>query len=74
MLRRPTQHVLGSVVACQRAQRRLASRTDDEETNLYGGVVSFCPIARVHSLSSEGEALVKRQNIKDWTNCPLTHQ
>ena len=40
MLRRPTQHVLGSVVACQRARRRLASKTDDEETNLYGGVDS----------------------------------
>ena len=75
MLRRPTQHVLGSVVACQRARRRLASKTDDEETNLYGGVdSSFCPIAQVHSLSSEGEALVNRQNIKDWINCPLTHQ
>ena len=40
MLRRPTQHVLGSVVACQRARRRLANKTDDEETNLYGGVDS----------------------------------
>ena len=40
MLRRPTQHVLGSVVGCQRARRRLAYKTDDEETNLYGGVDS----------------------------------
>ena len=40
MLRGPTQHVLGSVVACQRARRRLACKTDDEETNLYGGVDS----------------------------------
>ena len=40
MLRLPTQHVLGSVVICQRARRRLASKTDDEETNLYGGVDS----------------------------------
>ena len=40
MLRRPTQHVLGSVVACERARRRLASKTDDEGTNLNGGVDS----------------------------------
>ena len=39
MLRHPT-HVLGSVVACQRARRRLASKTNDEETNLCGGVDS----------------------------------
>ena len=34
------QHVLGSVVACQRARRRLAIKTADEETNLYGDVDS----------------------------------
>ena len=40
VLRRPTQHLLGSVVACQKARRRSASKTDDEETNLYRGVDS----------------------------------
>ena len=36
VLRRLTRHVLGSMVACQRARRRLANKTVEEETNLYG--------------------------------------
>ena len=59
---RPTQHVLGSVVACQRARRRLANKTAEEE-RIYMVmliVLSLCPIARVHSLSSKGEALANR--------------
>ena len=59
MLRHPTQHVLGSVVPCQRARRSLANKTAEEETNLYGDVdSSFSPVARIHSLSSKGETLV----------------
>ena len=41
MLIRPTQQVLCSVVACQRARRRLAIKTAEEETNLYGLILNL---------------------------------